>query len=405
MHRSWTFQRRQDRAPAPRGGRTVEVISQQRQQDLAKAKVNTCKITTLEDESSKPYCFTLNKLVNLRKIEIVHISGSDVDWETLERALLAIEYGDSSGVTRDTFEANSTKRPNKIRELCLQFQGESKPILSRILSYFGGLEVLQINATESGTQNHPWLSNWDPALCKNLKALRVGLMARLVTDPTSLHDLGRFCRLEELHIQLKKLCLTLTSFDLGPKLHHTLEALGTPHLEELVVTIHGAGVFITLPNNHRLPNLRRLSFRSRFLSNIDYHSIAQACPQLESLVVQQPKYSQPAQFDNSNEKMVDSLPTTASYIPQHESSINHDMRHENDAISSDRWQSLKKVLFKLVPTGKKGWRFHRPLDLETFASRRSSGFWRGFQLEDIYLHDETGFISQGTIQQVHRFGT
>ncbi|KAG0376446.1 E3 ubiquitin-protein ligase rnf13 [Mortierella sp. AD032] len=154
------------------GGRTVEVISQQRQQDLAKAKVNTCKINTLEDESSKPYCFTLNKLVNLREIEIVHISGSDVDWETLERALLAMEYGDSSGFTRDTFDANNTKRPNKIRELCLQFQGESKPILSRILSYFGGLEVLQINATESGTQNHPWLSNWDPALCRNLKALR-----------------------------------------------------------------------------------------------------------------------------------------------------------------------------------------------------------------------------------------
>lgn len=121
----------------------------------------------MEDESSKPYCFTLNKLVNLRRIEVFDITGNNTDWETLERALFTIEYGDF-GVQHDTFDHNTTKRPNKIRELCLQFQGSANRSMDRILSYFGGLELLEINATGSRTHNHPWLSNWDPALCAEI---------------------------------------------------------------------------------------------------------------------------------------------------------------------------------------------------------------------------------------------
>ncbi|KAF9126617.1 hypothetical protein BGW39_006487 [Mortierella sp. 14UC] len=179
VHRLWTFQRRQDRAAPLGGGWKVKASKKQQQQqqragllsdgegdrkesddgrqDLDESNGNPCNITTQEDESSRPYCFTLNKLVNLRRIDITHISDSDIDWETLERALFAIEYGDDSGVTRDTFDANNTtiKRPNKIRELCLQFQGNTSPTLDRILSYFGGLEVLEVNAIGSKTHNHP----------------------------------------------------------------------------------------------------------------------------------------------------------------------------------------------------------------------------------------------------------
>ncbi|KAG0310457.1 hypothetical protein BGZ97_012544 [Linnemannia gamsii] len=172
---------------------------------LQKSKVNA---SNLGDESSRPYCFTLNKLTNLRRVEICNLSQNKCDWETLRRALFTLEFGDDSGVQlKDLGKIKVTpellkkrRHNNKIRELCLTTQSTMGPEIDGILECFGGLEVLEI-MTHS-FQDHPWVTNWDPSLCKELKVLRVGEVARMTASKGSLEDLGRFCRLEELRLRI-----------------------------------------------------------------------------------------------------------------------------------------------------------------------------------------------------------
>lgn len=163
-------------------------------------------------------------------------------------------------------------------------------------------------------------------------------MSRIVKDPTTLQDLGRFARLEELHIQLhdtglfqwiidakasgtvtteyddnlhhhpvllprlKKLCLTIVgTCNLAlAALNHTLESLG-PQLQDLIVNFEPFNENIILL--HPLPILRHLTLRGHRRCYTDCSAIAQHCPLLESLVIQQPKYGWP----NTDIEVIDHL--------------------------------------------------------------------------------------------------
>ncbi|KAK3842974.1 MAG: hypothetical protein J3R72DRAFT_442095, partial [Linnemannia gamsii] len=216
IRRVRSFQDRQERAPKPRAkksGTTTTTMSSA--PSIPEGNEDASKETVVEatphimDESLRPYCFKLNQLTHLRRIEICNLSQNDCDWETLRRALLALEYGPSSssssgggGVDIQLKELDKTtrKRPSKIRELSLTTQAIIEPAIDKILDCFAGLEVLEIMAPSF--QCHAWVSNWNSTLCGNLRVLRVGDIAQLVTSKESLKDLGRFCRLEELRLKV-----------------------------------------------------------------------------------------------------------------------------------------------------------------------------------------------------------
>ncbi|KAG0279438.1 hypothetical protein BGZ95_001204 [Linnemannia exigua] len=216
IRRMRSFQDRQERAPRPRAKKTKTTTTTMSStlsisEENKDANEGTVFKATphIVDESLRPYCFKLDKLTHLRRIEICNLSQNDCDWETLRRALLTLEYGPSSGSgggvdvqapSMKGVDKTTKKRPSKIRELSLTIQATIGPAIDEVLDCFAGLEVLEIMAPSF--QCYAWVSNWNPTLCQNLRVLRVGDLGRLVTDKTSLKDLGRFCRLEELRLRV-----------------------------------------------------------------------------------------------------------------------------------------------------------------------------------------------------------
>ncbi|KAF9912894.1 hypothetical protein EC991_007506 [Linnemannia zychae] len=218
IRRVRSFQDRHERAPRPRARKTESKTTARsaipaipEESEGANGTVTDASAATeagphIMDESLRPYCFKLDKLTHLRRIEICNLSQNEYDWETLRRAMLTIEFGScrsGGGIAMElqqdlNITAAIEKRPSKIRELSLTTQATLGPAMDRILDCFGGLEVLEIMAPSF--QYHPWVSNWNPRLCENLRVLKVGEVSRLTTSKDSLKDLGRFRRLEELRL-------------------------------------------------------------------------------------------------------------------------------------------------------------------------------------------------------------
>ncbi|KAF9154544.1 hypothetical protein BG015_000688 [Linnemannia schmuckeri] len=223
--------------------------------------------------SSRPYCFTLNKLTNLRRIEICNLSQNSCDWETLHRALFTLEFGSNSDVQLEDLSKikptaalqKKRRHRNKIRELCLTTQSTMGPEIDRILECFGGLEVLEIMTPSF--QYHPWVTNWDPSLCRELKVLR-NLSLDVLTTVT--------------------------------------EAFGD-QLEELVICFSGHEG--PLQFKHPLTHLTRLAIRFTSLKRFYFEGLAQQCPLLEWIVIQYTWFSgsHPNHDDN-----VDGNPTAMS---------------------------------------------------------------------------------------------
>ncbi|KAF9331343.1 hypothetical protein BGZ91_012160, partial [Linnemannia elongata] len=234
------------------------------------------------DVSSRPYCFTLNKLTNLRRIEICNLSQNYCDWETLHRALFTLEFGGDSGVDLEDLEKTKPtpalqekrRRPSKIRELCLATQSTMGTEIDRVLECFGGLEVLEIMTPSY--QYHPWVTNWDPSLCRELRVLKVGEIGRLTASKGSLEDLGRFRKLEELRLRIDNVLTTVT------------EAFGD-QLEELVICFSGQEG--PLRFKHPLRNLTRLAIRFTNLLRFNFEILPQQCPLLEWIIIQHTWFS------------------------------------------------------------------------------------------------------------------
>lgn len=301
------------------------------------------------DVSSRPYCFTLNKLTNLRRIEICNLSQNYCDWETLRRALFTLEFGSDSGVDLEDLEKlkptpalqKKRRRPSKIRELSLSTQSTMGPEIDSVLECFGGLEVFDIMTPNY--QDHPWVTNWDPNLCKELRVLRVGEIGRLTVNKGSLEDLGRFWKLEELRLRidsgkvfqwvvdakkearrvsftgasgaqaragagarvvgggggeeallvnclphLKRLGV-LNRQDLSLDVLTTITEAFGDQLEELVVCFSGQEG--PLRFKHPLTNLTRLAIRFTNLLRFQFEGLPQQCPLLEWIIIQHTWFS------------------------------------------------------------------------------------------------------------------
>ncbi|KAF9141234.1 hypothetical protein BGX30_005244, partial [Mortierella sp. GBA39] len=295
------------------------------------------------DVSSRPYCFTLNKLTSLRRIEICNLSQNYCDWETLRRALFTLEFGGDSGVDLEDLEKmkptpalqKKRRRPSKIRELCLTTQSTMGPEIDRVLECFGGLEVLEI--ITPSYQYHPWVTAWDPSLCRELRVLRVGEIGRLTESKVSLEDLGRFWRLEELRLRIdsghvfqwvvdakkeaRRVSVTgasrlraragavgggeeallvnclphlkrlgvLNRQDLSLDVLTTITEAFGDQLEELVVCFSGQEG--PLRFKHPLTNLTRLAIRFTSLMRFEFESLPQQCPLLEWIIIQHTWFS------------------------------------------------------------------------------------------------------------------
>ncbi|OAQ36599.1 hypothetical protein K457DRAFT_131799, partial [Linnemannia elongata AG-77] len=299
------------------------------------------------DVSSRPYCFTLNKLTNLRRIEICNLSQNYCDWETLHRALFTLEFGGDSGVDLEDLEKTKPtlalqekrRRPSKIRELCLATQSTMGTEIDRVLECFGGLEVLEIMTPSY--QYHPWVTNWDPSLCRELRVLKVGEIGRLTASKGSLEDLGRFRKLEELRLRidsghvfqwvvdakkeargvgvtgasgsgaragtragavgggeeaplvnclprLKRLGV-LNRQDLSLDVLTTVTEAFGDQLEELVICFSGQEG--PLRFKHPLRNLTRLAIRFTNLLRFNFEILPQQCPLLEWIIIQHTWFS------------------------------------------------------------------------------------------------------------------
>ncbi|KAF9924732.1 hypothetical protein FBU30_005371 [Linnemannia zychae] len=346
--------RRGERAPRPRtvakSERKLEMTKGEEENGVRKAQEQTEAIAdssilvvqesqSAVDESLRPYCFMLNKLTNLRRIEVCNLSQNECDWESLRRALFAVEFsGTFSGIQLKDI-ATITKRPNKIRELILAFQATIGPSIDGILNIFGGLELLEIDTPSY--QRHPLVTKWDPKLCRNLKVLRVGEVGGMIKSNVSLEDLGKFEKLEELRLRIdvakgfqwivdakkeakrasirqeyEKSRMRRVSASMGglldkdryvDPLAHCLprlkrlgffnrfksissdvllgvtEAFGD-QLEELVVCFSDeeGSIYFQQP----MPKLTRLALRFSSLQHFNFKDLSQHCPDLEWIIIQ-----------------------------------------------------------------------------------------------------------------------
>ncbi|KAG0240656.1 hypothetical protein BGX31_001794 [Mortierella sp. GBA43] len=336
-HRMKTFLKRQDRIPVTKKREEeseqqhVEGAIDEQEGDRGRTgslMVDPGAFTEVVDESLRPYCFTFNKLSNLRRLEVTCMTWNDCDWETLDRVLEILRNDPK------TPESSSSSRPcNRIREFSLQTQSPLDDKFTKLLRHFDYLEVLEVQAR--CYQQHIWIDNWNPKLYQSLKSLRMSVSTLL---HESMEILGRLTNLEELRLTVDVSCpfqwiantkaeirrrtllepqhnavgpvKLICSKDGGnnefnslneclPKLrqlgigiksnspvatiHNTCEAFAD-QLEELVIWAqHQTNRFsFQLPFRH----LRRLAIRGYVLFQVDFASLLQQCPTVEQLALQ-----------------------------------------------------------------------------------------------------------------------
>ncbi|KAF9279767.1 hypothetical protein BGZ68_007707 [Mortierella alpina] len=367
-----TYQQRHERAPRPgkissrteKARRRVEEQHQQHQQDphpytvdgAVQAHSRSCA------GIAQPPWFTWDKLTNIRRLEIFNMTENACDWETLRRVLGTIQYGDyqaQPGTHHDT--AVGFKDLDTIREFSLETQGGLRDFTT-ILGFLRRLEVLEVLSDD--VLNRPFLLHWDPMVCENLKALRMGTVIWSSNGLQGFEHLSRFRNLEELRItvtsgdqfqwlvdakrkdrlkqqllqahapidgmlvpdgnsaadstavnwshsqasclpKLKILALTALSEVQIPALFDACEGWGE-QLEELILNI---------PNSpdterrfaHPLPRVRRLALRGGGLGTFDFSSISRFCPVIELLAFQHTSYVQFNDLEADYDSLVEAL--------------------------------------------------------------------------------------------------
>ncbi|KAF9185231.1 hypothetical protein BGZ51_002719 [Haplosporangium sp. Z 767] len=376
MNRLRTYQQRHERAPRPdkATSRNINVHGQraeeqpvskeeevQQADDNDKSAVNMINgigdqdqeqyaNNSTMDESSRPYCFTWDKVTNLRRFEVCGVTENPCDWETLDRVLATLQLGDYRGIKSESHK--NGRQFDTIREFSLQTQS-SLPDgrFIKILSYFDQLEVLELQY--NSYQQQPWVSCLDSKICTSLKALRMGTARKFTTDFESYEDLGRFMNLEELRVavmsthpfqwvvnakkedQLRhqksfikpagqlgyrtirendalSLCLpklvklTLSGMHRTTMMavNNAIEAFGD-QLQEFVIHIPKISEATRFENP--FSRLTRLAIRGDGLLRFDMSSLAKYCPTIELLALQHTCYCRVPPEDVDHRVMVDAL--------------------------------------------------------------------------------------------------
>ncbi|KAF9109473.1 hypothetical protein BGX27_007571 [Mortierella sp. AM989] len=379
IHRMRTFQQRHERAPRNRKKSRTEEGRNRRETQAANHSlekggpeitpqadgvedsgnksgnnINPPIFSSVTDESQRPYCFTFNKLTNLRRLDVFWMTDNQCDWEALDRVLATLLFGNHRGIAgaiegKDNGERKENYQLlNQIREFSLHTQSALGAPFHKILNYFEHLEVLELQS--DSYQHNPWVSHWNPALCRDLKVLRMGTSALWNGTSTAFEDLGRLESLEELRItinnplhfqwvvdakmklarcgrkesinpnssqpgysiapgnktttyvninesyplsnclpNLKKLGCTLTGNRCQLSLRNITEAF-SDQLEEFVLRSNYRNNAIHRIE-HPFRHLCRLAIRGDILLRFDFASLAQNCPTVELLAIQHSCYT------------------------------------------------------------------------------------------------------------------
>ncbi|KAG0309845.1 hypothetical protein BGZ98_005385 [Dissophora globulifera] len=252
MHRMRTFQQRHERAPRPRQSRTkpvgqIDILHEPAVVDdprsLPALRVNKGAVDTNNvinddkedrdnssrsffanmDELLRPYCFTFNKLTNLRRLEVYSVSNNPCDWETLGRVLSTLVFGShhgepeilsaaaSNNTTTTTTGTTASNRngsnsgrkrlplaQNQIREFHLHTESGLDSRTGKLLNVFDHLEVLELQPVHITDQY--WIADWELQRRQRLKALRMGSTTLLGVVMSSYEYLRHFINLEELRV-------------------------------------------------------------------------------------------------------------------------------------------------------------------------------------------------------------
>ncbi|KAG0264929.1 hypothetical protein BG011_005851 [Mortierella polycephala] len=376
MNRLRTYQQRHERAPRPDkttprnvSGREQRAEEQPvpKEEEVQQADDNNVSAVTMGndtgdrdqeqhannntlDESSRPYCFTWDKVTNLRRFEVSGVTENPCDWETLDRVLATLQLGDYRGIKGESHK--NGRQFDTIREFSLQTQSSLLDgRFVKILSYFDQLEVLELQY--NSYQQQPWVSRLDSKICTSLKALRMGTTRKFTADLESYEDLGRFRNLEELRVTVmsahpfqwvvdaiketrlrhqksiiksagqlgygnikeddalslclpKLLKLTLSGMHRATimAVNNAIEAFGD-QLQEFIIYIPN----ISEPIRFEYPfsRLTRLAIRGDGLLRFDMSSLAKHCPTIELLALQHTCYCRAHLEDVDHRVMVDAL--------------------------------------------------------------------------------------------------
>ncbi|KAF8982841.1 hypothetical protein BGZ46_000477 [Entomortierella lignicola] len=379
MHRMRSYQQRHERAPRDRiASRTGHRYSSQNPQKKEESTNLTVSLNIKKenitnpsaplivmDESQRPYCFTFNKLTNLKRFEVFGITDNRCDWDTLDRVLATLLFGNHEGASsigegEDSEIRKARSQVNQIKEFSIQTQSQLGARFVKILSYFKNLEVLELQYLSCQDQHS--FSICDLQLCRDLKVLRMGAYALWGDGSTIFKDLGRLTNLRELRttcssIQFqwiidakrkiaqhsKKLTISqgLTSqctlieankidaksihderhplFHCLPKLRvlgcaapprrvqatlsNVTEAFAD-QLEELVFCCFRNETSAPSRFEHPFCHLRRLAIRG--FKGFDYLSLAQCCPMVELLVIH-PSYCFTLDAETPNDIIVEAI--------------------------------------------------------------------------------------------------
>ncbi|KAF9905514.1 hypothetical protein BX616_001004 [Lobosporangium transversale] len=222
IHRMRTYQQRHERAP--RKGRTRSRTGQAREENegqtnrdetsLIGHSLTSAELSRTTEESQRPYCFTFKKLTKLRRLEVCYMTNNQCDWDTLERVLSTLQFGNHLGIHPDEIveataggeegrpKNNSSHPLHQIREFSLQAQSLLGDRFVNILRFFEKLEALELRS--SRYDQRAWISQWDPKLCRNLKVLWMGPMSLNIENAGSYEALGRLINLEELRFSIDR---------------------------------------------------------------------------------------------------------------------------------------------------------------------------------------------------------
>ncbi|KAF9965951.1 hypothetical protein BGZ70_003706 [Mortierella alpina] len=367
-----TYQQRHERAPRPgrsssrteKSRKRTEERHPQHQHPAAAADEVVQACSRSGAHSSWPHGFTWHKLTNLRRLEIFNMTENACDWETLRRVLGTIQYGDyqaQAGTHHGT--AVSSNDLDTIREFSLETQGGLGDSFTTILGFLRRLEVLEVLSDD--VLNRPFLLHWDPMVCENLKALRMGAVIWTSDGLKGFEDLGRFRSLVELritvtssdqfrwladakrkarlHQQLQQAPTQMDSMHVpggytatdstAQDWNHSTAASCLPKLKILALTAlseiqipalfdacEGFGdqleeLILNIPNSpdterrfeHPLPRVRRLALRGGGLGTFDFKSISRCCPAVELLALQHTSYVQFNDLETDYDSLVDAL--------------------------------------------------------------------------------------------------
>ncbi|KAG0327061.1 hypothetical protein BGZ99_008401 [Dissophora globulifera] len=352
-----TFQQRHERAPRPRQSRTKSVGQTgslhepavvDNSRSLPDLRVNKGGVDTNNvinddkedrdngsrsffadmDELLRPYCFTFNKLTNLRRLEVYSVSNNPCDWETLGRVLSTLVFGSHHGepeilsaaatgpIASNRNGSNSGRKrlplaQNQIREFHLHTESGLDSRTGKLLSIFDHLEVLELHPVHIMDQH--WITDWELQRRQSLKALRMGSTSFWGVVMSSYEYLRHFINLEELRVVANDPSQFKWVEDIKRKgfqrkqrqLQPAVIPSGTESKSSAECNREGSNINTNINNSHEppslcLPLLKKLGVFTNGTKGADtLHIIVEAfSEQLEEFVFRASLTPEPARFSH-----------------------------------------------------------------------------------------------------------